>query len=54
MTRPHVTACYQDGHVSVVFCKVCGAEGLELLEDCPRKISDPVEKTIDVKNQTAK
>lgn len=54
MTRPHSTGYYKAGNELVEYCKICGAEGLELLEDCPRKISDPVEKTIDVKNQTAK
>lgn len=38
MTRPHVTDFYMDGHVTVPFCKICSAEGLALLEDCPQKI----------------
>jgi len=38
VTKPHTRSSYQDGHVRVEFCKVCGAEGLELLDDCPRKI----------------
>lgn len=34
MTKPHTPAHYKDGFVSVAFCKVCGAEGLRLLDDC--------------------
>lgn len=54
MTKAHSLSSYQDGRVRVEFCRVCGAEGMELLEDCPRKIKEPVEKALDEKNQTAK
>lgn len=49
MTKIHSLSSYQDGLVRVEFCKVCGAEGLELLEDCPRKIINKEEKTLDDK-----
>lgn len=49
MTKPHSLSSYRDGHVRVEFCKVCGAEGLELLEDCPRKIINKDEKALDDK-----
>jgi hypothetical protein len=34
VTKPHTPAHYLDGFVRVAFCKVCGAEGLKLLDDC--------------------
>jgi hypothetical protein len=42
-----------DGHKAVEFCKVCGAEGLELVDDCPRIINSN-KKALDEKEQTAK
>jgi len=54
VTKPHTRSSYQDGHVRVEFCKVCGAEGLELLEGCPRKIIHKEEKPLDDGNQPAK
>ena len=41
MTKPHTIGYYHDGMISVAYCKLCSAEGLELLEDCPQKPSDP-------------
>lgn len=54
MTKPHSLSSYQDGRVRVEFCEVCGAEGLELLDDCPRKIINKEENTLDEKKQDAK
>lgn len=64
MTKPHTPAHYQDGFVRVAFCRVCGAEGLRLLDDCQGNVihtfsSDDVEQkeldlAIDGTNQTAK
>lgn len=54
MTKPHSTGTYKAGHELVAFCRVCGAEGLELLDDCPRKIINKEEKSLDGKKQTAK
>ena len=50
MTKPHTIGYYKDGNVSVAYCKICSAEGLKLLEDCPQKIENP----LDEKKQTAK
>ncbi len=49
MTKPHTPSFYLDGRLRVEFCKVCGAEGLELLEDCSRKIINKEEKSLDDK-----
>lgn len=38
MTKLHVTDFYMDGHMSVPFCKLCSAEGLDLIKECPGKI----------------
>jgi hypothetical protein len=38
VTKAHTPDHYKDGFSMVAFCKVCGAEGLKLLEDCPQKI----------------
>lgn len=54
MTIRHVIDFYMDGHKAVSFCKVCSAEERELLEDCPGKIIDPQEKSLDVEKPTAK
>ena len=54
MTKARFLSSYQDGHVRVEFCKVCGAEGLELLEDCPRKIINKEEKALDEKKLPVK
>lgn len=45
MTK-HVTDYYMDGHIAISFCKVCSAEGLKLLADCPQ-IPDAPKKYID-------
>jgi len=34
----HILDYYMDGHTAVSFCKVCSAEGLELLDACSQKI----------------
>ena len=31
----HTFGQYQDGHCKVDFCRLCGAEGQQLLDDCP-------------------
>lgn len=54
MTQIHDTSYYFDGRVRVEFCRDCGAEGLELLENCPRKIINKNEKSLDVEKQTVK
>ena len=38
MTKPHSIDYYPDGITRVAYCKICSAEGLELLEDCPKEI----------------
>jgi hypothetical protein len=43
-----------DGRKVVAFCKVCGAEGLELIDDCPRIIINRIEKGLDEKKQPVK
>ena len=40
MTR-HVPDYYMDGHIAIPFCKVCSAEGDELLEECAGPIDVP-------------
>jgi hypothetical protein len=55
VTKAHTLSSYKDGHITVTFCKVCGAEDLELFADCPLKVihaNDP--KPIDVAKQTDK
>lgn len=57
MIKPHSPSSYQDGHVRVEFCKVCGAEGLKLLEDCPQKVTTDqnyFKKVLDEKELTSK
>lgn len=54
MTKLHSTGYYMDGYKAVAFCKVCGAEGLELIDDCPRIIIHTIEKGLDRKEQPAK
>ena len=57
MTKAHTPGQYKDGHSMVAFCKVCGAEGLQLLEDCPDKIIHTFaaeELPIDLMKQTDK
>lgn len=34
-SHPHRPSQYQDGLVWVAFCKVCGAEGMDLSVPCP-------------------
>lgn len=46
MTKPHVIAYYQDGHVQVAYCRECSAEGDKLLEDCPQKIENSLDEMI--------
>lgn len=56
MTKQHDLGHYQDGHVSVAYCKRCSAEGLNLLEDCPQKVTltqNISEKSLDEKKQTS-
>lgn len=50
MTKQHELGYYQDGFVSVAYCKRCSAEGEKLLEDCPQYS----EKSLDEKKQTVK
>lgn len=50
MTKRHVIDYYVDNHQMIAFCKICSAEGLKLLEDCPQKY----EKPLDEKKETAK
>lgn len=38
MTKAHDLGYYQDGRVSVAYCKCCSAEGDKLAEDCPQKV----------------
>lgn len=53
--KQHELDHYFDGRVSVAYCKVCSAEGDKLLEDCPQKISSPLDKShLTEKNQTTK
>lgn len=54
MTKQHVLGSYLDGHVTVVFCKVCSAEGEKLLIDCPGKIIDNDKNNLDEKKLSAK
>ncbi len=50
----HTLSHYQDGFVRVEFCVKCGAEGQELLDDCPKKVINCNEKPLDEKNETTK
>jgi hypothetical protein len=44
-----------DGYFKVDFCKICGAEGLMLSEECPQKfISTDSKISLDEKKQTSK
>lgn len=60
MTKPHTPDHYKDGFVRVAFCKVCGAEGLMLLDDCQGNVIHTFSvdefkaKPIDVTKQTVK
>lgn len=54
MTKPHTLSHYHDGFVRVEFCKVCGAEGLKLFEDCPQKIDSAVDNPLDEKKKASK
>lgn len=57
MTTHHAIDHYKDGRSMVAFCKVCGAEGLELLDDCQKEIIHKFavdEIPIDQIKQTAK
>lgn len=54
MTKSHFLSSYQDGRKAVAFCKVCGAEGLELIDDCPRIIIHTDKKGLDVQKQPVK
>lgn len=57
MTKPHDLGYYQDGRVSVAYCKLCSAEGEKLLEDCPQKFisdQDNFKNTLDEKKLPAK
>lgn len=60
MTKAHTPSHYKDGYSMVAFCKVCGAEGLRLLDDCPKEvihtfsIDDIDPRPIDATNQTDK
>lgn len=51
MTRLHQLRKYRDGLVLVEYCRVCSAEGNDLLEPCPGNFPKPVEKSIDDKKQ---
>lgn len=42
MTRLHKLGTYKDGYELVEYCRVCSAEGLKLIEDCPGNFPDPV------------
>ena len=52
MTRLHKHGYYKDGNYLVEYCKVCSAEGLKLIEDCPGNFPDPDKNKLDEKNQT--
>ncbi len=54
MTKRHTIAYYNDGNVNVAYCKICSAEGLKLLEDCPQKFEVTNKKFLDDKEQTVK
>lgn len=47
MTRIHKHGIYKDGYKSVEYCRVCSAEGDQLLEACPGNFGDPVKKVLD-------
>lgn len=56
MTKQHDLGSYQDGRVSVAYCKLCSAEGEKLSEDCPQKIllnQNIFKNTLDEKKQTS-
>jgi hypothetical protein len=53
MTRLHKLGQYKDGFAVVEYCRVCSAEGLKLIEDCPGNFPDPDKNKLDGKNQTA-
>ena len=54
--RDHRLKQYNDGAVGVVFCSVCGKEGLQLIlePDCPGKIvsNDLTAKEIEAKQNS--
>lgn len=52
MTRLHKLGTYKDGYKLVKYCRVCSAEGLKLIEDCPGNFPDPDKNILDEKNQT--
>lgn len=47
MTRLHKLGKYRDGLALVEYCRVCSAEGNELLDDCPGNFPNKDEKFID-------
>ena len=52
MTRIHKLGKYKDGFLAVEYCRVCSAEGLKLIEDCPGNFPNPDKNKLDEKNQT--
>ena len=44
MAKQHDIDYYQDGRVSVAYCRKCSAEGEKLLEDCPQKIENSLDE----------
>jgi hypothetical protein len=48
MTKSHDLGYYEDGRISVAYCKRCSAEGDKLLEDCPQKVD--LDQTISEKS----
>ena len=54
MTRIHKLGKYRDGFNLVEYCRVCSAEGIELLEDCPGNFPKTDKKSLDEKKPTAK
>lgn len=51
MSRLHKLGKYRDGMALIEYCRVCSAEGNELLEDCPGNFRNIAEKSIDDKKQ---
>ena len=54
MTRLHKLGKYKDGFSVIEYCRVCSAEGDQLLEGCPGNFPDTVKKSLDEMNQTDK
>lgn len=52
MTRIHKLGKYKDGYKVVEYCRVCSAEGEQLLEGCPGNFPDPVKKVLDAEKPT--